>query len=260
MKIIFQLSVLICSVIFLTRCSKPGSSPANEHTEKEVEEVEYATKLVNQSIEAHGGFESWTKLREISYKKTTTLFDSIGEIESKIIQMHKYTLQPSLNGTIEWQAGEDLIKIIYSDGLGTKYVNDIAELDSGSMVSATNTFMSSFYVLFQPWKLLDGGTKLDYLGIDTLENAGPVHVIMPTYGERKEGDDIWWYFVDVDTKRVLANMVDHTGRKSLISNLEYDTTTELVFNYHRKSHFVDDDRKVKYLRAEYFYEDFQLIF
>jgi hypothetical protein len=222
--------------------------------------LDQARLIVNKSIDAHGGWERWEYLQGISYKKTTILYDSSGNEESKIAQVHSYTLKPSLEGNIEWNDGADLIKIIYSDGQGTRYVNEIAELDYESMESATGSFLSAYYVLFQPWKLLDPGTSLEFIGEEKLSDGREIIVVSPVYGERKEGDDQWWYYIDKETNLLAANMVDHSGRFSLISNLDYDNSTDLIFNYHRKSHFVDSARNIKYLRAEYFYEDFQLIF
>jgi len=251
---------LFLLLLLLNSCSGSRHEGPETGSSKPGTTLDQAKLIVKKSIDAHGGWEKWENLQGISYKKTTILYDSSGNEESKIVQVHGYTMKPSLEGIIEWKDGEDLIKISYSDGQGTRYVNEIAELDSESMELATGSFLSAFYVLFQPWKLLDPGTNLEFIGEEKLSDGREVIVVSPVYGERKEGDDQWWYYIDKETNLVAANMVDHSGRFSLISNLEYDKSTDMIFNYHRKSHFVDSQRNKKYLRAEYFYEGFQLTF
>jgi len=236
-----------------------GHNPNNQHSETESDiPANKATEIVQRSIEKHGGWDDWDNTNSISYKKTIILFDSTGAVESRITQIHRYQLKPDLRGTIEWMSNSDSIRIVFADGEATKHVNNYEELDPASRESALNTVLSSFYVLFQPFKLMDVGTTLEYLGENQLENGINVNVIQPSYTGAEKGDDRWWYYFDKETNQLVANMVNHGDSFSYIINLEYDTLTSLVFNAHRKSFFVDSLRNIKYLRAEYFYEDFHL--
>lgn len=84
-------------------------------------------------------------------------------------------------------------------------------------------------------------------------------MIHTVYGVPSEGDDRWWFYIDVETDELVANMVNHLDHHSFIDNLAFDTTTILTLNAHRKSYFTDSLRNVRYLRAEYFYTDFELV-
>jgi len=235
-----------CALLLISSCT--------QHSEKEVS----ANDIVLLSIERHGGLLNWKNIRSISYTKTILLFDSIGAEESKIQQYHRYELKPRFQGTIEWLAENDSIRISYKEGTGSRYVNGIEMTDSASKITANNTMIAATFVLFQPFKLLDKGTQLLYRGQDTLKNGRVVHVIQPIYGQPEDGQDRWWFYFDIQTNQLIANMVNHAGRYSLIENIAFDSTSSMVFNHHRKSYFVDSLQTVKYLRAEYFYEDFDL--
>jgi hypothetical protein len=233
-----------------------GQKPESKQYLAEETTSKKAGEIVSLSIEKHGGLSTWKNLESISYYKSIILFDSLGVIESKVTQHHYYQLKPELTGTISWLVDGDSLKIEYANNEATKYVNGLAEISPESLNSAKNSFLSSFYVLFQPFKLMDEGTELNYVGVDTLESDVVVNVIQPSYTGAKPGDDKWWYYFDIKTNRLLANMVNHSPTYSYIVNLSYDESTEIIFNAHRKSYFVDSLRNVRYLRAEYFYDDY----
>ena len=107
---------------------------------------------------------------------------------------------------------------------------------------------------------MDKGTNLEYIGEDILADSSQVHVIMPTYADSEVGSDRWWYYFDKESNMLLANMVNHSPTYSYIINLSYDESTDIVFNAHRKSFFVDSLHNVRYLRAEYFYDNYTLGF
>jgi len=245
---------LFLGIIFLIFSC--GQVPHSKRLLAEEETSMKAEQVVSLSIETHGGQRTWENLESISYNKSITLFDSLGVIESKATQHHYYQLKPELRGTISWLANGDSLKIEYADQNAIKYVNGIAETTPESLKSAKNSFLSSFYVLFQPFKLMDEGTHLEYMGEDILGDSSKVNVIQPTYARGAEGSDRWWYYFDKNTNRLLANMVNHSPTYSYIVNLAYDETTGILFNAHRKSYFVDSLRTVRYLRAEYFYDDY----
>ncbi|MEQ8303059.1 MAG: hypothetical protein RIB47_06680 [Cyclobacteriaceae bacterium] len=216
-----------------------------------------AAGLVNRSIEAHGGMDAWRRIKAISYLKTTTLYDSSGAEESKIVQQHNFRLKPEIEGTISWTFDSDSVKIVYEGGQGLQYSNGAA--DASSTASATNTVLASLYVLFQPFKLLDEGTQLELIESVNVENK-KVNQIRPIYNGAKEGDDQWLFCFDPETDLLISNIVNHNGRISFIENLAFDSTTELRLHQHRKSYFVDDAFTTKVLRAEYYYTDYSLTF
>lgn len=215
-----------------------------------------ALVIIENSVEAHGGMVKWGKIAEISYIKNTTLLTATNEIESQTSQFHQYNLIPSLSGTIKWYSNDSSeITIQYANSIAQKLVNN--QLDGAAIGKVENEFMAAYFTLCQPFKLLDKGVKLEYLGLDTLEDGKEVEKVMATY-PNAEKSDRWWYFFDPVSFRVVANMVDHGRGFSYIRNFEYDEATGIVFNRSRKSYTVDSARNILYLRATYLNEDFKI--
>lgn len=215
-----------------------------------------AIEIVNSSIIEHGGLDTWKKLKSISFNKVTILFDSMGATESNVIQRHFYNFTPELSGTIKWFEKGDSIKVVFEKGEAIKYVNNQSDKDSKE---AKNTVDASLYVLFQPFKLLDEGTTLKRVGVDSLDGRA-VNIIEPIYAGHQEGDDQWFFYFDTNSSELMANLVNHNGRFSLIKNLTFDYTSLLKLHQHRKSYFVDSKLNIQYLRAEYFYTNYELSF
>ena len=214
-------------------------------------------EIVLKSIEKHGGISDWKKLKSISYNKITVLFDSAGVRKSGIVQWHKYTLKPELEATIRWIENGDSIKIVYKNDKASKYVN--GTLDSNSADAAKSAVDAAMYVLFQPFKLMDEGTKLKYMGRDSLDGRA-VYLVKPVYSVEQPGDDEWLFYFDASTNELIANLVNHSGRRSFIKNLAFDPTISLYLHQHRKSYFVDSAHDIQYLRAEYFYTNYKLAY
>lgn len=221
-----------------------------------------ADQIVLKSIEAHGGWLEWQHAKHITYSKTTLLFDSTGQKESEITQFHEYRLLLDFTGEIHWTNPDDGAgnRIVFDGKRAFRLKGNQEPADSLESESAYNTIISSHFVLFQPWKLLDPGVTLIYEGRDTLEDNTVVDVVRALYGTKTEmeGQDRWWFYFDITSHMLVANMVNHDNRYSYIKNLKYDTSNRLILNHHRKSYFTDSLRNVKYLRAEYFYEDIRL--
>ncbi len=243
LQFVFMLSFLRCGN------SKKQDSSTNE--------TGIGTQIVNRSIEHHGGYDKYNKLQSIQFTKQTILFDSSGKEESNIVQRNSFQLHPDIEGTIQWVENGDSIKIEYANSQAVKYVNNIEEKESSE--SAKNSILASLYVLLQPFKLLDEGTGHEYMGEDSIDGTA-VNKVALVYDGAKEGDDEWAYFFKVENDEFVANMVDHKGRRSFIQNLSFDSSTPLKLHQHRKSYFVDSLRTILYLRAEYFYGDYQLDF
>lgn len=235
--------------IVLISCSSP--KPA----EKGKDQIALADSIAWLSIEVHGGWDTWQNLQSISFTKTTTLFDSVGAEESTITQHHNFDLKPDLAGTIEWIENGDSIRIVYAKDQATRYVNRVPKPEMAE--AAADAVMAPLFVLFQPFKLMDPGTQLEYLGSDTLAGV-PVDVIRPVYQGADESSDQWLFYFDKETHELICHRVNHNGRISLIQNMSFDHTTGLRLHGHRKSFFVDSQNEIRYLRAEYFYEDYQV--
>ena len=244
-------SQLACFVIVLFIACSPRQEQATAPPLSEAEQI------VRASITAHGGLERWQTLETISYKKTITLYDAGGEVESHTVQQHDYLLQPQLTGSISWLSGEDRIKVTYQDGQAIRSKNGAADTTITTEASK-NAFMAGYHVLFQPFQLLEDGVDLEYLGDQSLADGIKVHVIQPTY-DRSNGDT-WWYYFNVETKRFEGYLVFHVDHHAYITNLSFDDNSPMMLIHERKSFRSDQDRNIEYLRAEYLYENFEMTF
>ena len=235
-------------MILLTYCTTKN----NHQESSQRENSNKAWDIVHASIQAHGGLEKYQQIQILEYTKTIILFDSLGNEESRTIQKHRYDSGLKI-ARISWKSGDDSIEVRLENGHYTRYLNGQIQSDENASGSAESTINAAFFVLFLPFKLLDQNVSLKYHGTDSLRNGVIAHNIEPSFDE---GDDRWWFYIDVESNLLIANKVSHKGRYSMIENLSFDTTSELTFNHHRKSYFVDSLNRVRYLRAEYFYEDF----
>lgn len=233
------------SIVFTSGCVK--------------EDTTEAENIVRRSIEAHGGWEAWKNAEKIRYDKTIILYDSSGKVETRVKQDHVYQLKPQLKGEIHWKNESETNKIVYDGELAVREINGIS--DSSGSEEALSIFMAAHYVLFQPFKLLDPGVNLTYLEQDTLEDGVIADVILAEFDQNEDkntDNDKWWFYFDISSDLLAANMVRHEGKYSYIRNLDYNTSNSLILNHHRKSYFTDSLRNIKYLRAEYFYENIVL--
>jgi hypothetical protein len=241
---------LLCLVFALIECDSKVQTKKDENP---------AVTIIRNSIIAHGGYDLWIQMEELDYDKSIIMYDSSGEVESKIIQIHNYRFKPEFGGNITWST-DHIYRITYDDVGALKIVDNVPQLDSASIFEASVTYLSSHYVLFQPWRLFDPGANLRYVGKDQLDDITVVDVVKVTFNigvEPGAEHDIWWFYFDEETSLLSGYLVDHQGRISYIRNESYDSTMDLVFPHHRYSHFVTDTaRNNPLLRAEYFYDNF----
>ncbi|GAB5523786.1 MAG: hypothetical protein Roseis2KO_16580 [Roseivirga sp.] len=226
-------------------------------------EVPDADTIVQRAYTAHGGKIVWDNISELSYEKESVVYNADGSVRIQSLQQHRYTMNPGFSAVIEWESNEEAHRIEYTDAGTRKWIDAVEVNDPAIQASSAESVNAARYTVSQPFKLTDPGVKLDYEGIDTLEAGEQVYVIKATYSTENENhtkNDEWWYYFDVETYLCLATMVHHGSSYSYIKNLEYDYTTDIVFNYHRKGYAVDSTRKVLYHQSEYFYRDYKLGF
>lgn len=206
-----------------------------------------AQDIVERSIEAHGGIEQWRSVNSLSFDKTTILFTKDGTVEKEIEQHQQFNLKPELTGSIhdlklpgvhgfEYDGKE--IRRISNDSLWTVK-------DSTKVPKLKNSFMAANYVVCQPFKLLDDGVILTYKGMDEMDDS-TVHVIDVGYKNDTEDSDRWTYYFETNSFKLLANRVKHNSNVSIIKNLEFDHTSGILFNAHRKSFTLKDNGEVDF--------------
>lgn len=221
---------------------------------------EQVADILRRAISVAGGWEDWSRIRTIQYTKRGVLLLEDGTVESDLTQRHEYTMQPIFSATISWEKeGENHIVKLDSTGC-IKMVDGV--IQDQSERALIESVYSSLYVLGMPFKLLDAGTQLAYQGIETLRDGTAVDVIKATYdpGEHDNHStvDEWYYYFDQETGHFNGCMVYHAPTYAYIENLDFYSDTPVKFHQHRKSYRSDSLRNIKFLRAEFWYSDYEV--
>lgn len=218
---------------------------------------ELAFAILDKSIEAHGGKDAWENLKGIKFQKWTRLLDSEGKVESELDQWHEFRFEPRLEGKISWT--KDSISHLMSwDGSLLRYqMGENEVLNPDFLAAKKKDFDAAFYTVAQPWKLLDKGGKLIYEGEKTLENGTIVVSIRVDYGP---GSDTWWYYFDPITFLMVGNEVQLKDHRSLVYDLSTEQAGKLMLHGRRESWRIDGAGNRLFLRAEYRYSNFELLF
>ncbi len=243
MKIATLVSGTLC--LFVYGCTAPDTD---------------AQEIARHSVDSHGGMEQWQRLAGIRFKKTTTLYKENGFVEYKSIESHSYTLHPSFAAQIEWENGDTRYRI-EQDSAGTRlYMGDSLVTDAAQLENAARKIDAGWYTVSQPFNLVDSDRdiQLTHQGRDTLETGSIVEVVQVDYPEADS--DRWWYYFDVDNHLCRGNMVEHDSTYAFIETVTYDQSTPLLLHQYRKTYRVNHERKIRFTRANYKYEDYEVEF
>ncbi|MDW3197526.1 MAG: hypothetical protein R8G66_34490 [Cytophagales bacterium] len=215
--------------------------------------------ILKEAIDVSGTIDVWRDLKEIRYQKHSVLYLSDGSEESNVIQQHIYRMSPEFEADISWERDGDRHFLQYTSQATKKFVNDT--LQEANEEALSQSVMSAIYVLGMPFKLLDEGVKLTYEGTTNFEGF-QAHAIEARYSsdenENHSTDDLWWYYFDAENTNFLGAMVYHAPTYALIRNLEFDQSTSIKFHKHRKSYRTDSSRNIEYLRAQFWYDNYEV--
>jgi len=218
-----------------------------------------AKEVILKSIERHGGLAKWQAKKKLNYTKDFALFTSDGSQESFTKQKHDYNFKID-EFLIRTETKDKTILLKKFEDLFVKTVN--GEESTDPQEKHQKSFNTSMYVVSMPFKLLDPGVDLKYEGTEKIDSGKETHVIKAVYdtGKNKNHstDDTWWYYFDIEDYTLVANKVITHDHSAIVDNLSFIESGGILFNGHRKSYRLDSLGKKDYLRAEYFYENYQL--
>jgi len=222
-------------------------------------EILSAKQIVQKSVEAHGGIDNWNNIKQFSFDKQTTLFNEDGSVELSTDQFQLFRPEPTLFGKIEWEDSGNDIVITYEDEKINKAINDTVITSADELAKAKSSFFAAQYVVDQPFALLDKGVELTLNGVEVLD-AGETYSISVKYDGDTEDSNQWIYYIDTESFEVVANKVVLKDHISWVENLTFDTVTDFKFNAKRKSYRLNDAGEKTYLRAEYYYSNFSVLY
>lgn len=252
-------SLLIFGVLFLLGCQTAEPEVEKPDRYAHIQDKK-AREIIKASIEHAGGIDRWESVKRLTYKKDFQLFLESGEVEKSFEQVHDYRWEEPASIDIRSIENGALIHTRLKNGHFSRTVDGkAATINQEVLEKAVNT---STYVVSMPFKLLDAGVKIKYLGEEMLFDNKVVDVIQLSYDaeqyDQHSTSDVWKYYFDKKDRKILANWVKTGDHFSLVENLTFERIGGILFNGKRKSYRVDSSGTKLYLRAEYDYYDYQI--
>lgn len=206
-------------------------------------------ELLMKSLSHHGGLTAMEAQQQLAFSKKTISYDSLGREISELRQQFFYDFETGKRG-LQWQEGKDSWELSHSKDQYVLLKNgEISLLTEAQNKSYESLLNGGLYVYWQPYKLFKDISKKTYIGIENLLGS-PVHVLEVTYDN---SEDVWQYYFDVDSFRLLANRVLHSGRYSLVTNDNTESVSGFSLPSQRTSYRVDAQNKVLWKQAFYEY-------
>ena len=235
-----------------------ASSCTNQKKGLQLENAD-VQRVLERAMDVAGGMQVYEDIDSIIYQKKSILYLEDGTVESSVEQVHKYKLLPSITGEITWNDSIGNHSIVYTDQ--SQYITLNQNRVQGSEQRAKSSFLSSYFVLLMPFKILDPGATLTYEGQRTLDSGVKVDVIKSTYDteeyDNHSTNDEWYFYFAVDSGKFVANAVYHEPTYAYIENNETSSDHPIVVNLYRKSWRVDENLNKEYLRGEFWYDQFR---
>lgn len=189
-----------------------------------------ALELVQSSVKSHGGQDTWENLKGFEVEKITTQQTSEGEEAVVYTFTLQFRLTPFFEGNMQWEKDAISHQVSF-DGLKTRYLMGTNEiLNEGFLANKKGELLGNFQAVSGPFALLKKNYNITYEGIITLPDGRIVESIQVTSNEPSSSPSIiTWYFLDTETKKVLAQKVKKAGTYSLINNSQSDRFFGLEF-------------------------------
>jgi len=258
---------LFCLLVFVGISCSSDSTNTQVHEAYETHKAQFskpgnkATEIVKRSIDYVGGWEAYTSLRGMEYEKTLHKVDSTGAVYDKVVQQHRYNVFPGFSVRMDWTEKEtDDYIIMNNSSQSWKFKHGKELTDQKNINSAYNSSHGSYYVLYQPWKLLDPGVKLTYVGRDTLPNGKICDSVQAdfTEGFSTTTDHTWWYYFEDDGKPI-GNFLKSPQGYSYTEYLEFEEVDGILFHVKRNTYRSDSTRTDLVLRTIYENRDIKLV-
>lgn len=220
-----------------------------------------AREIIRASIAHAGGIDKWESIKHLKYTKDFSLLLEDGTVERSYEQVHDYKYDPT-HLDIKSKENDDLIHTQFRDSKYTRTKNgESLDVANENLIKAMNT---STYVIGMPFKLLDPGVDISYEGELFLENETLVDVIKVSYDPVKNKNhstaDVWKYYFDKEDRKIVGNWVNAGDHANVIENLSYVRAGGILFNKDRKSFRLDSLGKKEFVRADYFYDNYEVEF
>lgn len=253
--------LIICLCALLNACAmespKNTKNMAKDHFAHIEDEM--AKEIIKRSIAFSGGLDQWKAIKSLRYTKNFELFGPDQSVEKSYNQIHSYQYNPTIINIFSIE-NQDTVITKLENNTYTRTINGgLTTTNQESLEKAINT---STYVVGIPFKLIDPGVQIQYLGKDTIFNDQIADVIEFTYNADENSNhstsDTWRYYFDQENAKVIANWVQSSDHANIIENWSFTRVNGILFNQRRKSYRLDSIGNKTHLRADYLYENYEL--
>ena len=237
-------------------CSTPN-------TEKQVDyyahiEDEKARNIIQAAITKAGGIATWKNKKSLKYSKQFALLLEDGSIQKSYNQIHAYRYNP-LNIDIVSVENGDTLHTVLEDGNYQRRKNDsLLDVSQAKLAKSVN---SSTFVLGMPFKLLDAGAQISYLGETTFMNK-TAEIIVVHYNadqhKNHSSSESWKFYFDKENANWLGYWVASSDHYNTVENLSFEQIGDLSLIKERKSYRADSLGNPLYLRADYTYGAYEI--
>jgi len=207
---------------------------------------------IEKSIAAHGGYQNFEQLENLSYRKSTYVLNEEGQPLDSLIQTF---IHPSINQTQLAYLQHDISYLAeMKDESLTLFVDDQPSEEASLLSTHKNLIDAANFIFFQPFKLRDQKAVLSNEGIKQLEVSEGLMQLQVIGVSYPESTDRWYFFFDLNTDQVLANAVWHNEKMSLILNEEMQWHHGLLVHRKRTSYLSNQEFELIHPQASYTYK------
>lgn len=208
--------------------------------------------IVLKSVDFHGGIQKWEQKEGFAYTKHTLLYEADGSIEVDVTAEYMHELVPAFKSSKAWSVDDT----IHFYALTGNKENDLKNFeDEASYNKAKADLDGAYFVIQQPYKLLENAAQLEYLGQEALDDSTNVDIVkLQYYNEDGSKDNTWWFYFNASDHRMEGYLVKHDSTYAYIRGETFEDITGLSLHKTRTSYRVDSLRNIQYVRGKYRYD------
>jgi len=197
-------SAIIILMIVLISCKQNNTA---DNSNLPVAMDDSSRIIIDRAIAYAGGYDAWQQKKTLSFDKKSISYDSTGKVTRELDQHLDYMMKPEFRAKIIYKQNDTTITLIHDGQKARKLYNGKATTEQKDIDNAWSLVLSSHYNMCMPYKLKDAGTKAEYIKITTLTDGEQAQEIKITYskGTDKNKDQIWYYYFEPGTGKLLAN-------------------------------------------------------
>lgn len=199
---VFPLAALLFFTLASCRQNKGAALPVTMD--------DSARAIIDRAIRYAGGEEPWEQKKTLSFDKTSTSYDSVGNVVRELQQHFDYRIKPEFGAKVTYKLHDTAVTLLHDGQKARKLYNGIVSNEQKDIDAAWNACFGSQFVMCMPFKLKDPGIKAEYVGIMPLNDSTPAQVVKTSYreGAGSNPGHVWYYYFEPGTGKLLANSLN----------------------------------------------------